>query len=259
VKVLTSDEFARWFSALGERAAEDVAVAIEVIAELGTDKEPPGSSEFLTWYEHPSLSARLRELRELHGGVHPLAGPSGPLSRFIHEWGAFHGYARRVVKHLESQAFTARLGKLHPRDAEAVVGAVAHIRRVTTRRTLALSEYQVRRRLWARPPTPEEAARISAFGDVQEIREAYFAALAAAGFAVVDVPAHSPALREMAVREPPPGFRLLYGVDAPRERALVVFGEAFDRSYYGDSVRRAERLWQEFLHGKLPTTEAKAG
>jgi hypothetical protein len=75
---------------------------------------------------------------------------------------------------------------------------------------------------------------------------------------VVDVPAHSPALREILLRAPPPGFRLLYGVDSRKNRALVVLGEALDRSFYGDSVRRAERLWQEFLNGELSAQPAKA-
>ena len=49
------------------------------------------------------------------------------------------------------------------------------------------------------------------------------------------------------MRTPPPGLRLLYGIDPRRNRGLVVLGERMDRSFYGDSVRIAERQWQEFL------------
>jgi hypothetical protein len=251
VQLLTTDEFADWFTALDESAAEDVATTLEVIAQLGTEKEAPGSSEWLTWYEHPSLSART-----------PLYGPSSvdaAYQRFLNEWGAFNGYARRVVKHLESPPFVARVGGLAPPDAAAVTDAVARIKRAVTRRWLALSDFQVRRRLGTRPLTPRDAEELALFHDVEEIRGAYLAALAAAGFATIDVPAHSPALREIALRAPPPGFRLLYGVDSRRNRGLVVLGEELDRSFYGDSVRRAERLWQEFLNGELRKTQpAKA-
>lgn len=243
MQLLTSDEFALWFAALDPRTAEDVAATLEVIAQLGVEKEAPGSSEWLTWYEHPSLSDRLR-VRDLRSSVDP------EVLRFIDEWGAFNGYARRVVRQLEAEPFVARLARLDPRAAAAVTEAVTRIKRTVTRRLLGLSEYRVKRRLWARPPTSVEASVLAGFVDAGEIRGAYLEALAAAGFDVVDVPAHSPALREIAVRAPPPGFRLLYGVDAARDRGLVVLGEALDRSFYGDSVRRAERQWQEFLDGE---------
>jgi hypothetical protein len=35
----------------------------------------------------------------------------------------------------------------------------------------------------------------------------------------------------------------------------VVLGEPLDRCFYGDSVRRAERTWQEFLNGELRATQ----
>jgi hypothetical protein len=105
-----------------------------------------------------------------------------------------------------------------------------------------------------RPPTPADEATLTRFADLADIRDAYFGALAAAGFDVVDVPAHTPALREIALRTPPPGLRILYGVDTPRNRSLVVLGERMERSFYGDSVRRAERLWQQFLDGDSQAT-----
>ena len=107
---------------------------------------------------------------------------------------------RRVVKHLESPQFVARLAHLTPRDAAIVTGAVARIKKATTGRWLAMSEYQQRHPAFGRrPPTPAEQAALARLLDEQEIRDAYLAALAAAGFAVVDVPAHSPALREISL------------------------------------------------------------
>ena len=61
------------------------------------------------------------------------------------------------------------------------------------------------------------------------------------------MPVREAALREIGLRTPPPGIRLLYGIDPERSRGLVVLGERFDRSFYGDSVRLAEQKWREFL------------
>jgi hypothetical protein len=256
----TSEEFARWFAALDERTAEDVAATIEVIVELGTKKAAPGSTEWLTWYEHPSLSERSarsgpgaawERLRHL-GALTPL-DPSA--ARFFDAWASFRSYASRVVKHLGSPELVARVERLGEQEATAFRDAVARIRKTVTRRALQLSEYQVRRRIGLRALTPREESDLSAFLDESAIRDEYLAALAAAGFAVADLPAHTPALREIALRAPPPGVRLLYGVDDASDRALVVLGERLDRSFYGDSVRRAERQWQAFLDGETRKTQ----
>jgi len=247
--LLTTDEFAAWFTALDSGAAEEVAATLEVIAQLGAGAEAPGSSEWLTWYEHPSVRSAFARLW-------PQPPLQAAVARFISEWGVFNGYARRVVKHLESPEFVARLGRLEPTDAAAVERAVARIRKATTSRILALSEFRRRRpTLGVHPPTPKDAAALARFADLSEIRESYFAALKAAGFAVVDVPAHSPALREIAVRSRGLGFRLLYGIDTRCKRGLVVLGEWLDRSFYGDSVRRAEDVWRQFLEGDLQATQ----
>jgi hypothetical protein len=124
---------------------------------------------------------------------------------------------RRVVKHLESAPFVARLSRLSPGDAAVVTEAVRRIRRLATNRLLSLSDLQTRGRLSPlRAPSPSTAAALARFVDVSEVRELYFAALAAAGFEVVEVPPHAAALREITLRSTPPGLRLLYGIDEPR-------------------------------------------
>ncbi len=252
LELRTTDEFAAWYATLEQSAAEDVAATLEVIVRLGTEKEAPGSSDLLTWYEHPSLAEHFSAL----GLTHPL-GLQPAMSRVVDRWREFHGYSRRVVKHLESQPFIARLGKLDAGAAAAVENALVRIKKATTRRLLAFAEKQKKVLLLAtRGATPEEEAELDRLFDLQEIRDAYLAALAAAGFEVIDLPAHTPALREIALRVPPPGVRLLYGIDAKNGRGLVVLGEHFDRSFYGDSVRRAERTWQEFLTGEIRATQA---
>ena len=54
---------------------------------------------------------------------------------------------------------------------------------------------------------------------------------------------------------PAPAFRLLYGVDVERKTALIVLGEWLDRSFYGDSVRRAELMWKQYLEGRLTAAQ----
>src|ERR1700722_18273047 len=104
--LLTTDEFAGWFSALDEGPAEDVAATLEVIVQLGTRTEAPGSSELLLWYEHPSMSQRPLP--------YPSQAPSPELVKFTQDWGNFLGYVTRVIKHLESTQFRARLSRLSP-------------------------------------------------------------------------------------------------------------------------------------------------
>jgi hypothetical protein len=247
LKLLTTEAFATWFSGLAAEPAEDVAATLEVIVQLGTGKEAPGSSEYLLWYEHPSLAERARP------DVASLFSPE--IVKFTQDWGRFLGYVKRVVAHLESKPFQARLARLAPGDAAAVTEAVRRIRRLSTKRALSLSELHRKRCMNPfRAPTPYEAAQHARILDEGEVREAYFAALAAAGFEVVD-PARPSVLREIALRSPAPGLRLLYGIDEPKNRGLVVLGEWLDRSFYGDSVRRAEALWGDFLGGRPLSTQ----
>ena len=119
LELLTTDHFATWFSALAAGPAEDVAATLEVIVQLGTRTEAPGSSEWLLWYEHPSFSQRH------------LPYPLPPeLVKFSSDWGHFNGYVRRVIKHLESAQFVGRMAHLPPADAAAVSAAVERIRRI---------------------------------------------------------------------------------------------------------------------------------
>jgi len=48
-------------------------------------------------------------------------------------------------------------------------------------------------------------------------------------------------------------------VHVERNIALFVLGEWLDRSFYGDSVRRAERSWKQFLDGDLRAGPSNSG
>lgn len=250
LQLLVSDAFAAWYGALPATAAEDVAATLEVIVQLGTRAEAPGSSEWLLWYEHPSLTALA--FPAIYNEV------SQEIVKFSREWGRFHGYVNRVVKHLGSPAFKAALSRLNHADATRVSVALERIRRLRTTRLLAVSNLHNKRPTVMRSVRPEDAEALMRLADVAEVREAYFDALAAAGFEVADVPAHTAALREITLRGMAPGLRLLYGIDEPKDRGLVVLGEWLDRSFYGDSVRRAEATWAAFLEGRPLSTHPAA-
>ena len=249
--LVTIDAFATWFQALAAGPAEDVAATLEVIVQLGTRAEAPGSSDALLWYEHPSLSqVSWPPFRDIEKRVSP------ELLNFTQEWGRFHGYVKRVVKHLESAAFVARLARLSSKEAAVVAAAVERIKRIAKTRLLGVSEFGAKGHLNPfRSPSEFQIRALARFVDVSEVRAAYLQALAAAGFEVVDLPPHPAALREIALRSTPPGLRLLYGIDQKRNRGLVVLGEWLDRSFYGDSVRRAEALWVQFLEGRPLSTQ----
>jgi hypothetical protein len=235
VQIKTTDDFAEWFGALDDVTAESVAAAIDVVERLGSDRAAPGSGELLLWYEHPLSSDFLR----------PYS-----FAAELETWGPFREYVGRVLERLESPRFVARVMRLPLRDAETVLELVERIRR-RVRPQLA---WAVALRRLRQKGTLEDAADALA-----EIRRLYLAALGAAGFEVADVPAHSLALRELPRRSPAPGFRLLYGVDAGRDLALFVLGERLGRAFYGDSVRRAESAWKQFLGGGLPADALRLG
>jgi hypothetical protein len=246
--LVTTADFAAWFSRLSAAPAEDVATTLEVIVQLGTRADVPESSDALLWYEHPSVSQLLPRVDEKR--------LSPELVKFVQDWGHFQGYVRRVVGHLESKPVLARVAKLSGEDAAGVSTAVERIKRLAKTRLLDMSEFRARRPL--RPyqaPSPYEAGALARFVDVSEVREAYLAALTAAGFEAVDLRTGLDALREITLRSTPPGLRLLYGIDEKRNRGLVVLGEWLDRSFYGDSVRRAEALWAQFLDGRPLSTQ----
>jgi hypothetical protein len=241
LRLLTTDGFAQWFSALDDAAAEDVATALEVVRGLGPAEAAPGSRESLLWYEYPSVGW-MRE--------------PGSIGWDLEHWGEFRDYARQILQAIEAPRFAARLLRLPPGQAAAVFESVERLKRMADPRhwTSKIRVSSLGPPAGTGPAPAEQAGSRSAHGR-SELRRIYFQLLSAAGFELNDLPAHSLALRELSRPLPAPGFRLLYGVDAERERALFVLGEWLYRSYYGDSVRLAEGLWKRFLGGELHASE----
>jgi hypothetical protein len=231
LELLTTDVFAEWFAALDDELAEEVATALDLVEALGVERTPPASRELLLWYEHPCVAEFAL--------AHSLAWE-------LEDWGAFRGYAERALAKLETPGFVARVGRLGASESARVLRAVQRIRRLADPR--ARWALHASAALGAAQGTRAERAST-------ELRRLYFEALEAAGFTPGEPPVPARALYELSRRAPGRPFRLLYGVDAEHGRGLVLLGERLDRSYYGDSVRRAERLWRGFLEGALSNLE----
>jgi hypothetical protein len=222
LEIHTTDEFAAWFHALDDGAAEDVATALEMVEQLGPERPVPGSSEWLLWYEHRDA----------------------PEFVIADDWSDFHDSTKEVVARLESPAFAQRLRALPHEDAGRVMMAIDALKTASS----------VRRRGLAMLVAGAAGKRGGAFDAYATLRHAYQTVAAAVGLSVADHAVHSSALRELKVRSPASRVRILYGVDLRQDIALAVLGEQLDRSFYGESVRRAERVWQQFLQSN---TEAR--
>lgn len=222
LEVLTTDEFAAWFDALEDGPAEDVATALEMIEKLGPLRPVPGSSEWLLWYQHRGA----------------------PEFVTVDDWAEFRDSAKEAVARLEQPGFAAKLRALPKEDAGRVMVAIDALRMASAvrRRGLAMLVAEVA----ARAGQPADPYAV--------LRQAYQTVAAATGLTAGDLPVHSSALRELLVSSPASRSRILYGVDLRHSVALVVAGERLDRSFYGDTVRRAERVWQQFLQSN---TEAR--
>lgn len=62
----------------------------------------------------------------------------------------------------------------------------------------------------------------------------------------LDVLRSESGLRELTITSTSPHLRVLFGLDPVRRRLLAILGEPLIRSYYGDSVRLAERRWAAY-------------
>ncbi|HMI86265.1 MAG TPA: hypothetical protein VK550_19360 [Polyangiaceae bacterium] len=223
LEILTTDEFAAWFDALEDGAAEDVAAALETVEQLGPARPAPGSSEWLLWYEHRDAPEYVA----------------------LDDWTAFHDATKEVTAHLQSPEFAKKLDRLPRDEAGRVMVALDALKMASAvgRRGLAML-------------VAGAAARVGRPDDAYAaLRQAYQAVATATGVALGDLPVHSSALRELRVRSPASRFRILYGVDLRRDVGLAIVGEPLHRSFYGDSVRRAERVWRQFLQSNTEAHE----
>jgi hypothetical protein len=229
-EITVTREFERWFEALESTAAEQVATALEVLESAGPALDPVKASRYLLWYDgvagapfDPRWAERFIRLRE-----------AAETAQHLMLW------QKEVVRCLESPAFLARLTQL---DRETAHRTFMGIERVKER--IRAGKMQINFVGHPKAPLPTS----------ESVKRGLSEVFSLAGVEPDDVVDSSSGLREMtlddAAKSPTgeglsPRVRLIYGIDVPKQRILVILGEPLDRAFYGDSVRLAERKWREY-------------
>jgi hypothetical protein len=262
-EVTVSNEFARWFAALEGRDLEEVASSLDVLAALGPALDPVKASRLLLWFD----GCEEGPLRPFAQGLALERSTHGERVQELMAW------QQEIVRCLESPVFAARLAALDGATAATVIEAVERVQQIL-RAARELESLRALTELQAGGPISRSTARyLSTQGRapylnrqgaerprelIQALRRAFHEVLAAAGLDVMEL--HDPAsgLREITLRQLTPALRLLYGIDVPRKRVLVLLGEPLTRAYYGDSVRFAERRFREYMQGSELIEEVSA-
>ena len=232
-QVIPSPEFSAWYETLPEPLAEEVTTAIDVAASAGSLLGPERLSRLLLWFDGSGttsggalgLAAELRLERYL---------PELPLAR-AHSYLMWH---QEVTLCLESAPFRERLERLDPALAAQALTQVERLKRKLNAARLGanVSPWRPRRTYPAQTPAT----------DVNGVRAAFLDLLGLMGLDSQAVLGSGSGLRELCIDNVQPQLRVLFGLDFPARRLIAILGEALDRRYYGDSVKRAEARWTEY-------------
>jgi hypothetical protein len=213
-QVVPEPEFSAWYEALPEPIAEEVTTAIDLVASAGAGLEPERLSRLLLWYDGTGDGTSLARLGlALVPHLQTSAALMGSYLMWHHE----------VLLCLESPSFQDRLTRLEHE---------------TARRALLLVE-RLKRQL--------HAARLA--GNARGVRELFLDLLELVGLEPELALCSGSGLRELTIDNTRPQLRVLFGLDFPAKRLLAILGEPLSRSYYGDSIRRAEQRWQQYCEG----------
>jgi hypothetical protein len=237
-EIVPEAAFTRWFERLAEPLAEEVASSLEILANAGGALSPSRVTRALLWYDGTSaLRAPLAEWQEL--AVLDAAASAHALVTF----------EREVLACLGSAPFRERLEKLASAQAETALVGVDRLKlRLKAWRRELLLELGTGKR-------PSERLRLRK----QELTEAFAAVLSAVGLEGERLFGFESGLRELSLSHTSPALRVLFGVDATRQKLIVMLGETLERSYYGDSVRFAEGRWARYQAAALTTASPGPG
>jgi hypothetical protein len=227
-EITVTQEFEGWFKSLEPTTAEHVATALEVLETAGPALDPVKASPYLLWYDGVAQGARYHGWTERHLRLRKTA----ELAQHLALW------QKEVVRSLESPAFLARLARLDGAAAQGTLWAIE-----TVKNRIRANKLQIQ--FLGNPKAPVPSA--------DSVKRGFFEVLAQAGVSPGEVADKSSGLREMTLADLSPAARIIYGIDVPNKRILVILGEPLDRSFYGDSVRLAERKWREYCAS--PTAE----
>lgn len=218
-QVVPEPEFAAWFESLPAPLAEEVAAAIDLAANVGGLIAPERLSRLLLWFDGTG------------SGTEPSLGVPGLDA--VHHYLAWHHEVRLC---LESSAFRERLERLEPKLAAQALRQVERLQHQLHFTRLAGNASP-----WAHgspSPTPPAAPT--------GLRGSFLELLGLMGLTPPAVLGSGSGLRELCIDNVQPQLRVLFGLDFPAKRLLVIWGEPLDRRYYGDSVKHAEQRWQQY-------------
>ena len=220
LELFTTPEFAGWFEALGDAEAEAVATALEVLARRDRSSRPgpEHGSTMLLWMED-----QPRGLASWHRELHAYLERSDE--------------ARTLLRRLETPRAAAQFARLPAADAQRALELMMAIQGHVGTTALRL-----------------RLGGTASIDPRSSMRRAY-AELAALIHLEEEASTSAAALRELVVPHGPARLRVLFGLDFSRRHGLLVLGERLDRRYYGDSVRRALRVWEQFRTGDRDAVE----
>ena len=240
-EVVPEPEFSAWFEALPDPFAEEVAAAVDLTASSCAALLPDRLRRTLLWYDGTGTGSALFdaagrqvELREL---------PAQHLRDYL-------GWHQEVVLSLESAVFRERLARLEAQMAELALAQLEHLKRRLRAARLSSAYDAWRHGLrQSLPAVPSDWA---------SVRDAFTELLSLMGLESRHVLGSASGLRELTIGNVRPALRVLFGLDFPAKRLIAILGEPLDRSYYGDSVRRAERRWQAYVTAQAEDLEQRA-
>jgi hypothetical protein len=230
-QVVPEPEFEAWYESLSEPLAEEVATAIDLVASASGVLAPERLSRLLLWFDGTGTGSGA----DL--GVPGLTGlakvPELPAARAR----AYLTWYEEVLLCLESSLFRERLERLEPALAAQALAQVERLRRKLHAARMSGN--------WS-PWANTAGAPAASTTDPSGVRAVFSDLLRLVGLEPQLVLGSGNGLRELCIENVRPQLRVLFGLDFPGRRLIAILGEALDRRYYGDSVRRAERRWQAY-------------
>jgi hypothetical protein len=253
-QITPNNEFATWFEALAPELAEEVACALDLLAEAGVALGPSRTSRALLWYDGCGGGAPTDAWYPLH-----TRGDAPHSFDDVRELLLWH---REVVRCLESTAFRERLARLEPEAANLALAAVENlkVRLKSARARISLQSSTVRFPRSALATlealTPREARVLAQrFAPENELKEPFFEVLRLVGLEPTQLMNSPSGLCELTIASTVPPLRVLFGLDAPGQRIVALLGEPLTRSYYGDSVQLAEQRWLSYCASPAQPSE----
>lgn len=239
-EIVPEAAFSRWFERLAEPLAEEVASSLEILANAGGALSPARVTRALLWYDGTGTGTL---------GI-PLFGKQGLM--VLEAAGSAHAlvsFEREILACLGSAAFRERLARLSGPEATT---ALVLVERLKERLKAWHRELALELGAGKRPSERLEARK-------QELEQSFAGVLTVVGLGGERLFGSESGLRELSLSHTAPALRIVFGIDATRQKLIVILGEALDRAYYGASVRFAEARWARYQAGVLVAASPEAG